>query len=233
VRARALVIGTAIAALTLVGPATAVYAQSTTTVPAATDHATETTAKLKEANEECIQKLEDGKDVADCHKAPSPILPAKNEWIWGIISFVVLAALLMKFAIPAMQKGMAARSERIRSDLGAAEKAKADAETMLADYRAQLADARNEANRLIEEARKSADALRADLQVRAQADIAEIRAKAAADVEAAKTSAIADLRAEVASLAIGAAETIVQKNLDRDTQMQLVENYIRQVGSRG
>ena len=37
---------------------------------------------------------------------------------------------------------------------------------------------------------------------------------------------------EVASLAIGAAETIVQKNLDHETQVQLVENYIRQVGSR-
>jgi F-type H+-transporting ATPase subunit b len=59
-----------------------------------------------------------------------------------------------------------------------------------------------------------------------------LRARAAADVEAAKVSAIADLRAEVASLAIGAAETIVQKNLDRETQVQLVENYINQVGSR-
>ena len=161
-------------------------------------------------------KLQAGGEVADCHKAPSPILPAKNEIIWGVISFVVLAAVLMKFAVPAMQKGMAARTERVRSDLGAAEKAKADADTMLADYRAQLADARNESNRMIEEARRSADALRADLQSRAQSEIAELRALRAADVEAAKVSAIADLRAEVASLAIGAAETIVQKSLDRD-----------------
>lgn len=182
--------------------------------------------------EECIHLLEEGGDVDDCHEAPSPILPEKNEIIWGVISFVVLAALLMKFAIPAMQKGMAARTERIRTDLGAAEKAKADADALLADYRAQLADARNEANRLIEEARRSADAVRADLQERAQADIAELRARAAADVEAAKASAIADLRTEVANLAIGAAETIVQKNLDHETQVQLVENYIRQVGSR-
>ena len=182
--------------------------------------------------EECIHLLEDGGEVDDCHEAPSPILPEKNEIIWGIISFAVLAALLMKFAIPAMQKGMAARTERIRTDLGAAEKSKADAEALLTDYRAQLADARNEANRIIEEARRSADAVRADLQERAQADIAEMRARAAADVEAAKSSAIADLRAEVASLAIGAAETIVQKNLDHETQVQLVENYIRQVGSR-
>ena len=219
-RVRALIAAGTVALVCVLGPAATAHAQ------------TETTTEVSHEAEECIAKLESGKEVDDCHKAPSPILPAKNEIIWGVISFVVLAFVLMKFAVPALQKGMAARSERVRADLGAAEKAKADADTLLADYRAQLADARNEANRLIEEARRSADALRADLQSRAQSEIAELRTRAAADVEAAKVSAIADLRAEVASLAIGAAETIVQKNLDRETQVQLVENYINQVGSR-
>ena len=220
-RVRALIATGTIAFVSVLGPAATAHAQTETT-----------TKEVSHEAEECIEKLESGKEVDDCHKAPSPILPAKNEVIWGVISFAVLAVALMKFAVPALQKGMAARSERVRSDLGAAEMAKADADTLLADYRAQLADARNESNRLIEEARRSADALRADLQSRAQSEIAELRARAAADVEAAKVSAIADLRAEVASLAIGAAETIVQKNLDRETQVQLVENYINQVGSR-
>ena len=218
-RVRALIVAGTVAVVCVMGPAATAHAQTDTT-------------EISHEAEECIAKLESGKEVDDCHKAPSPIVPAKNEIIWGVISFAVLAVALMKFAVPALQKGMAARSERVRSDLAAAEKAKADADTMLADYRAQLADARNEANRMIEEARRSADALRADLQERAQSEIAELRTRAAADVEAAKVSAIADLRAEVASLAIGAAETIVQKNLDRDTQIQLVENYINQVGSR-
>ena len=218
-RVRALIVGGAVALVCVLGPMSVAHAQ-------------ETTEELSHESEECIHILEDGGEPDDCHEAPSPILPAKNEIIWGTISFVVLAAVLMKFALPAIQKGMAARTEHIRSDLSAAEKAKADADTLLADYRAQLADARNESNRMIEEARRSADALRADLQLRAQEEIAELRARAAADVEAAKLSAIADLRAEVASLAIGAAETIVQKSLDRETQTQLVENYINQVGSR-
>jgi hypothetical protein len=98
------------------GPVSAAHAQTTTTIK-----------EVPKESEDCIKKLEAGGEVDDCHKAPSPILPAKNEVIWGVISFVVLAAVLMKFAIPAMQKGMAARTERVRSDLGAAEKAKADA----------------------------------------------------------------------------------------------------------
>jgi len=221
VRVRALIVGSTVALVCVLGPTSAAHAQEATT-----------TSEVSHEAEECITILEDGGEVDDCQEAPSPILPAKNEVIWGVISFVVLAAVLMKFAVPAIQKGMAARTEHIRSDLSAAEKAKADADTLLAEYRAQLAEARNESNRMIEEARRSADALRADLQLRAQEEIAELRARATADVEAAKLSAIADLRTEVASLAIGAAETIVQKNLDRETQTQLVENYINQVGSR-
>ena len=58
-----------------------------------------------------------------------------------------------------------------------------------------------------------------------------MRERAAADIEAAKAQAIADLRAEVAALAIGAAEVVVQHNLDASTQTQLVENYISQVGA--
>ncbi len=57
-------------------------------------------------------------------------------------------------------------------------------------------------------------------------------ARAAADIEAAKAQAIADLRGEVATLAIGAAEVVVERNLDRDTQAQLVEQYIASVQSR-
>ncbi len=56
--------------------------------------------------------------------------------------------------------------------------------------------------------------------------------RAAADIESSKAQAVADLRSEVARLAIGAAEVVVQRNLDPATQTQLVENYIEQVGSR-
>ena len=181
---------------------------------------------------ECAEKLEEGKSVDDCQKSPSPILPATNELIWGAISFLVLFGLLSKFAWPGIKKGLEDRTERIRSSLEEAENAKAEAERVLEDYRRQLADARAEAGRVIEEARQTADQLRQELQSRAEAEISEIRQRAAADVEAAKAAAIADLRGQVADIAIGAAELVVQRSLDRDTQIQLIENYINQVGAR-
>ena len=51
------------------------------------------------------------------------------------------------------------------------------------------------------------------------------------DIEAAKAHALTDLRGEVAQLAIGAAEVVVQRNLDAATQTQLVEDYINQVAA--
>jgi F-type H+-transporting ATPase subunit b len=183
------------------------------------------------AEEECIHLLEEGGALADCEAAPNPIVPELNEVIWGTIGFAIVFAAISIWGYPAMKKSMDARTERIRSDLDAAEAQRTEAGTVLADYQAQLADARNESARIIEEARQSADEVRANLVAKAEADVAEMRAKAAADVEAAKVQAIADLRGEVADLAIGAAESVVGANLDRDASVALVEAYINQVGA--
>jgi F-type H+-transporting ATPase subunit b len=194
--------------------------------------------ELSEANEgehadaECIPILIEGGSVDDCQEAPSPILPEPNEILWGAISFMVLFVLLRQFAYPGIKKAMEARTERIRSDLAGAETAKEEAERVLSEYRAQLTDARAEAGRIIEEARQQADAVRRDQEARVQTEIAAMRERAASDVDAAKAQALADLRGDVASLAIGAAEVIVQRSLDRDTQVQLVDQYIESLGSR-
>jgi F-type H+-transporting ATPase subunit b len=185
-----------------------------------------------DAEKECAESLAKGGSIDDCQKAPSPILPQTNEIIWGALSFLILLFLMWKFAVPALKNGMEARTDRIRGDLVAADEAKSEAQQVLDDYRAQLADAKNESSRIIEEARQQADALKKDQEQRLQDELAEMRARATADVEAAKVQAIADLRTEVSNLAIGAAEVVVQRNLDRATQSQLVENYINQVGSR-
>lgn len=226
-RTRVLLSGLAVALLALLAPAASVAAQEGGEVEA------ENEADVSHATEECIHILEEGGEPDDCQEAPSPILPATDELIWGIISFLALLFLLWKFAFPPLRKAMGDRTERIRSSVDAAESARAEAQSVLDEYRRQLDDARSEAGRIIEESRQTADAMRHDLQTRAEAEIAEIRRRAAADVEAAKAQAIADLRAEVSALAIGAAEVVVQRNLDRQTNAQLVENYISQVGATG
>jgi F-type H+-transporting ATPase subunit b len=184
----------------------------------------------KEA-EECHELLEEGKKVDDCQEAPSPILPATNELIWGGVSFVVLLVLLSKFAFPALKKGMDDRTERIRKDLDEAEGAKTEADRIRDDYSRQLADAKAEAGRIIEEARQAADAVRRDLTARAEQEAQELRQRNAEQLETERTRIMSELRGQVSTLAIELAEKVVEANLDRDANNRLIESYIQQVGS--
>ncbi|MGH9113106.1 MAG: F0F1 ATP synthase subunit B [Acidimicrobiales bacterium] len=188
--------------------------------------------ELSPETEECIHLAEEADDPDACQEAPNLILPALDELVWGAISFTVLFLLLRRFAYPQIKQMMDNRSERIRADLDSAETAKADADEVLADYRAQLNDAKAEAGRIIEEARQAADRLKRDQEARLQTELADLRTRAVADIDAAKAQAVADLRGEVAQLAIGAAETVVQRSLDTATQTQLVEDYIDQLAAR-
>jgi len=184
-----------------------------------------------EAEEECIKLLEDGKKIDDCQEAPSLILPASNEIIWGGLAFVVLLLVMWKYALPPVRNMMKQREDRIRDDLERAEQARTEAEGELANYRRQVADARNEAARILEEARQSADEVKRQIQSQAEADAAVTRARAQEDIRLASERAQADLQGRVADLSIELAEKIVERNLDRDTQLALVESYIGQVGN--
>ena len=188
--------------------------------------------KLSKNTEECIDAATKADNPDACQEAPNLILPATDELVWGAISFVALFFLLRKFAYPAIKQGMENRTERIRADLASADQAKAEAQSVLDEYKAQLADSRAEAGRIIEEAREAADAMKRDQHARLEAELAELRARAVSDIESAKAQAMADLRDDVAQLAIGAAEAVVQRNLDEATQTQLIEDYINQVAAQ-
>ena len=169
--------------------------------------------------------------AAESQKAPNPIVPKVNEIIWGTLAFLVLLTIMWKFAFPQVTKMMNDRTERIRSNLDDADRVKAEAQAILEDYQRQLADAKNESARIIDEARQTAEQMRRDLMVRAEAEVNELRERTRTELDAAQHRAIADLRSQVSELAIGAAEIVVQRNLDRDTNRALVERYIEQVGT--
>jgi F-type H+-transporting ATPase subunit b len=198
---------------------------------AAPAHAQTTTPNFAtQADKECYDKLAQGQSVDDCQKAPSPLTPAPNEIIWGSLAFLVLLGAMWKWGVPAVKNMEQAREDRIRNDLETAEKTRQDAETEKANYDAQLADARNEAGRIIDEARQSAETVRRDLIARAEEEASEIRARAQADIANQTNQAMTQLRTDVANLSIDLAGRIVERNLDDDTNRQLVDSFIDQVG---
>lgn len=183
-----------------------------------------------QADKECAEKLAGGGSIDDCQKAPSPLKPENNEIIWGSLAFLVLGVAMWKWGVPAVRNMERAREDRIRNDLESAERARIEAEAEKEAYERQIADARNEAGRIIEEARQSAESVRRDVVARAETEANEIRQRAQADIANQRSQAMAQLRTDVAQLSIDLAGRIVERNLDDATNRQLVDSFIEQVG---
>ena len=163
--------------------------------------------------------------------ASNPILPVWNEIIWGGAAFAILFIVMAKFAYPAIQKVMEARSEKIQGDLDAADTARSEAEGLRAEYDAKLSEAQAEAGRILEAARSEAEQVRQDRIAAIEPEIEEKRAQADADIEAAKARALADVRTQVTALAGGAAEQGGRSSLDEAAYARLVDDYIESVGN--
>ncbi len=159
------------------------------------------------------------------------VLPDPAELIYGSLAFALVLIALMKFVFPKIRKAVEERERQIQSELTGAETSKTEAEQTLQQYKSQLADARSEANRVIEEARQSAEQVRKDLIARAEADAQGVVARAQEQIEAERTRTVSELKGEVARLAVDLAEKVVGKSLDRSTQSQLVDDYIRDLGA--
>ena len=155
-----------------------------------------------------------------------------NEVIWGTVSFLILFAAFLKWGLPAIKKAMAQQREGMAEQISSAEQRRGEAEAQLTGIRTQLADADAEHERILVEAREAAGHLKTDLAQRAERDVVELRARAGSEIASSRDQAIADLQREISGLALGAAETVVARNLDHDTQVQLIENYINQVGAK-
>jgi F-type H+-transporting ATPase subunit b len=170
--------------------------------------------------------------VVENVQSKNPILPSFPEIVWGLVSFVVLFLALWKFAYPAIHKIMTDRTATIRGNIEEAERVRTEAETILEEYQRQLADARNESNRIIEEARQAAEQVRAELIRRAEDEVAELRRRNTEDLVAAQERIVGQLQSQVRTLAIDLAERVVGANLDRDQNLRLVDQFVAELNAR-
>ncbi len=154
------------------------------------------------------------------------LLPPTAELIAGIIAFAVVFFFMWKWAWPAINRSLENRQQAIGGQLKEAEATKVEAQSLLDDYRAQLAEAKGEANRIVEEARARAETVRSDLVAKAEKEANQIVAKAREDAANEKARALQEARREVADLSIDLAEKVVGENLDREAQHGLIERYL-------
>lgn len=159
------------------------------------------------------------------------ILPDTVELVWGAIAFAIVAGFLSWKVWPKLKEAIEKREREIAGNVENAEAQRADAQKLLDDYKAQLADARSEANKIIEEARQSAEQVRKDLIAKAEEDAKATVAKAQREIEVERSRTMDELRGQVATLAVDLAEKVVGRSLDRSAQSELVDDYISEVGS--
>jgi F-type H+-transporting ATPase subunit b len=162
----------------------------------------------------------------------NPILPEADELIFGGLAFLLVFAALARFAFPRLNQGLEARRRKIQEDLEKAERAKGDADQLLARYEEQLRDARGEANRVLEEARKTADSMRRDLLAKAEDEYRQILARAQEEIRAERDRANEELRRSVAELSVQLAERIVGESLTQERHLKLVDGYIDELSKK-
>jgi F-type H+-transporting ATPase subunit b len=163
----------------------------------------------------------------------NPILPDLAEVVVGGLAFLIVFGVLAKFAFPALNKTLQERSAKIQGQMEQAEARRGDADRVLADYRAQLAGARDESNRIIEEARKTAEQLRKDVQAKAEQEAQATVARAQEEIRAERDRVFQELRDQVGEIAVDLAGRVVGKSLDKDTHERLIDEYIDQVADKG
>lgn len=157
------------------------------------------------------------------------LLPAPAELYTGIIAFTIVFLVMWKFAVPAMKKLMEERQAAIGGQIKEAELAKQEAQSLLGDYKDQLAGAKSEANTIVEEARTAAETVRLDILAKAEEEAGAIRAKARAEAEAEKGRALQEARVEVANISVNLAEKMLGASLDSELQKDLVERYLAEL----
>jgi F-type H+-transporting ATPase subunit b len=165
--------------------------------------------------------------AAEGESEHSVLIPELPDLIWGSLAFIIVLLFAIFKILPRVNAALDARVDAIEGGLKRAEEAQSGAQEALEQYNAQLAEARVEAGRIREQAREDAKVIRAELVEQAQADAARVVATAKAQIEVERAAALASLRAEVGSLALGLASTVVGESLNDDKRSNdIVDRFL-------
>jgi F-type H+-transporting ATPase subunit b len=155
------------------------------------------------------------------------LIPPLSELIIGTVAFGLLVAFFFWKVRPQISRVYAERTDRIEGGLARAETAQREAQALLEQYRAQLAEARAEAGRIREEAHSEGRQIVEELRATAAREVAELKDRADAQLAADRAQIVAQIRREVGDLAIDLASKIVGYQVESSaTQSRLVEDFI-------
>jgi F-type H+-transporting ATPase subunit b len=157
------------------------------------------------------------------------VKPDIGLMVWTLLVFVAAMVLLKRLAFPRIEEALDKRQRMISESIELAERTKAEAEQLLAEYRERLKEARMQADEIVARAKKAADVHQRETLEQAKKAREELLDQTKRDIEAETRKAIQDLRKEVANLTVLATEKVTRKTLDDADQRRLVEEALNEL----
>ncbi len=153
-----------------------------------------------------------------------------GDIIFQLIMFLILLALLKKFAWGPLMGIMQQREEHISNEIEEAEKSRVEAKQQLEEQRKLLKEARQEAQSLIEASKKQGEEQRLEIIETARAEAERLKDSAKQEIQTQKDQAVAALREQVASLSVLIASKVIEKELSAQDQQKLINDYLSEAG---
>lgn len=147
-----------------------------------------------------------------------PLLPKPYDLVWSIVCTAIVLVIFWKKVLPAYNRVLAEREERIAGGIERAERAQEEAKAALEKYNAKLAGARDEAAQIREEARDKGKQIVAEHKVKAQAEADRIIAAGEKQLAASREQVVAELRRDLGQSSITLAEKLIGEELDDKTK---------------
>ena len=157
------------------------------------------------------------------------VSPGLGLMIWTLVLFLFTMWVLSKVAFPKIQEALDKRAEAISESINAAERQRKESDELLTEYRARLAEAREQADDIMARARKSAETAEAEAATAGKEKREELVTAAKRDIEAETRRSLDQIRQEVADLTVLATERVTRKSLNDEDQKRLVEEALSEV----
>jgi len=170
--------------------------------------------------------------AAEAAEAEPSVFGNLGPAISVIVIFLVLLAVLGKWAWKPVVSQLEMREKSIADTIADAQERNSEAEALLAQYRARLDAAAAESKELLATARREAVEAREHVLAAAQQEVQKASESARAEIERAKKEALSELYDKTAQLATEVAGRVIRRNLTSDDRKRLMNDSLEEIRLR-
>ncbi len=156
------------------------------------------------------------------------VSPSVGLMIWTLLAFGITLLLLRKLAYPKIAEALDKRRLAIEESIEASERTRKEADELLAEYRARLTEAREQADDIVARSRKAAERLEDEARAEGKRTREEMLESTKRDIEAETRRAIDEIRREVADLTVMATERVTRKTLTGEDHKRLIDEALQE-----